>query len=458
MDEKAVTKFANLPDIAQVDEYSRRRSVGDEKVFLLPYWCVYAAWGLAICSVLVPGFFVMLYSMEWGKTKSEDWLLCFLFSFVESVLITDPIKVITVAFILSYFFRKQSVESRADLDIHKVMEEARKHASVPKEKKDSVKPEYPTSQLGREFVEKMKEQRQKELKAKMVFLELFCYILFITVLYLISYSNRDSRSYQFRAHIENHLLKSPLAKPTLDTLRFNNVVKTEDFYTWMEDTFLPFVFPTLSYSGTKLTLSEKSYLRDNQNYRVGPIRLRQVRVKAGGCPFPPMASRTCYKGYQISKEDDQDYCLGWIDGPCPSDEILKLSSSAWQFTSAVDLWGVPQLGDYSLYGGGGYVADMGVNYDVSLQTLQELKANSWIDRKTRGVMVEFTLYNSNINLFAYLSLLVEFPDTGGTNQFNFIQIFRAYQHHGNFELDLPGFDGRRYCNVLCTVDLYKSDT
>ncbi|XP_069125495.1 polycystin-1-like protein 2 [Argopecten irradians] len=220
MDEKAVTKFANLPDIAQVDEYSRRRSVGDEMVFLLPYWCVYVGWGLAVCSVLLSGFFVMLYSMEWGKTKSENWLLCFLFSFVESVLITDPIKVITVAFIVSYFFRKRSVESHADLDIHKVMEEARKHASIPKDNKDHVKPEYPTSQLGREFVEKMREQRQKELKAKMVFLELFCYILFITVLYLISYSNRDSRSYQFRSHIENHLLKSPLAKPTL---RFNNV-------------------------------------------------------------------------------------------------------------------------------------------------------------------------------------------------------------------------------------------
>ncbi|XP_069123705.1 polycystin-2-like [Argopecten irradians] len=144
-----------------------------------------------------------------------------------------------------------------------------------------------------------------------------------------------------------------------------------------------------------------------------------------------MASRTCYKGYQISQEDDHNYCLGWKDGPCPADEILLLSSSAWQFTSSADLWGVPLLGDYSLYGGGGYVADMGVNYDVSLQTLEELKSNSWIDRKTRGVMVEFTLYNSNINLFAYVSLLVEFPDTGGTNQFTFIQIFRAYQHHGS---------------------------
>ncbi|OWF51801.1 Polycystic kidney disease protein 1-like 2 [Mizuhopecten yessoensis] len=431
MDKKTITKFANLPDIAQVDEYSRRKSIGDEKVFMLPYWCVYVAWGLAVCSVLMSGFFVMLYSMEWGKTKSEEWLLCFLLSFVESILITDPIKVITVAFLISYFFRKQSVNSKAELDIQNVLEEAKKRAAVPKDNTSSVKVEYPTSQLGRECVEKMKEQRQKELKAKMVFLELFCYVLFISVLYLISYSNRDSRSYQFRSHLENHLLKSPKSNSSSDTLRFSNIVKTEDFYTWMEDTLLPFVFPTLSYSGTKLTLSEKSNLRDNQNYRIGPLRLRQLRVNAGRCPFPLMGYQTCYKGYEIADEDDQDYCIGWTDGPCPTNEILRLSSSAWKFTSATDLWGVPLLGDYSLYGGGGYVADMGVNYDVSFQTLQELKTNFWLDRRTRGVMVEFTLYNSNINLFAYLSLLVEFPDTGGTSQYNFVQIFRAYQHHGS---------------------------
>jgi hypothetical protein len=31
--------------------------------------------------------------MEWGKSKSEEWLLCFFLSFFESIFIMDPLKV-----------------------------------------------------------------------------------------------------------------------------------------------------------------------------------------------------------------------------------------------------------------------------------------------------------------------------------------------------------------------------
>lgn len=170
-----------------------------------------------------------------------------------------------------------------------------------------------------------------------------------------------------------------------------------------------------------------------------------------------MAYQTCYDAYETTEEDSVSYCVGWVDGPCVPDEILKLSHSAWKFTSAIDLWGIPLLGDYSLYGGGGYLADLGVNYDVSHQTINELKNNAWIDRRTRGVFVEFTLYNSNINLFAYLSLLVEFPDTGGTNQYNFVHIFRTYQHHGSMGIFIFICEILfLVCISICFVKMLKS--
>lgn len=67
----------------------------------LPFWARYLAWMLMFASVVVPGFFLILYSMEWGKSKSEEWLLCFFFSFFDSIVIVDPIKVITKNFIIS---------------------------------------------------------------------------------------------------------------------------------------------------------------------------------------------------------------------------------------------------------------------------------------------------------------------------------------------------------------------
>ena len=45
--------------------------------------------------------------------------------------------------------------------------------------------------------------------------------------------------------------------------------------------------------------------------------------------------------------------------------------------------------------------------------VHELKENLWINRGTRAVMVDFTVYNANINLFCVVNFLFEFPATGG---------------------------------------------
>jgi polycystin 1L2 len=65
----------------------------DEKEFRLPKKLIYVAYLLIAVSILVSGFFVVLYSMEWGKSKSEEWLKTFFLSFLESMFVVDPIKV-----------------------------------------------------------------------------------------------------------------------------------------------------------------------------------------------------------------------------------------------------------------------------------------------------------------------------------------------------------------------------
>lgn len=59
--------------------------------------------------------------------------------------------------------------------------------------------------------------------------------------------------------------------------------------------------------------------------------------------------------------------------------------------------------------------------------LDELVKYKWIDRKTRAVFVEFTLYNVNINVFAYAIYLVEFPEAGGIVTWSYIQTLRVDQ-------------------------------
>lgn len=65
-----------------------------KKKFELPHWCVYIGWILVFISSGVSCFFTFLYSMEWGKEKSINWLSSMILSIFESVTVIQPIKVV----------------------------------------------------------------------------------------------------------------------------------------------------------------------------------------------------------------------------------------------------------------------------------------------------------------------------------------------------------------------------
>lgn len=149
------------------------------------------------------------------------------------------------------------------------------------------------------------------------------------------------------------------------------------------------------------------------------------------CSIPLILDATCYAEYGIPTEDERSNCQSW---GLPSCDVTKTrwSSKAWQFTSATEIWGVPTIGLQGTYGGGGYVADLGIHRTYANVILDELYNNLWIDRQTRAVFVEFTQYNSNTNLFTFVSLMTEFPQTGGVLTTAHVYPLRVYQHVGSF--------------------------
>ena len=58
-----------------------------------PWWTLYIAYAILVAAVAASAFFTILYAFEWGKQKSEKWLVTFIFSFIESVLLIQPLKV-----------------------------------------------------------------------------------------------------------------------------------------------------------------------------------------------------------------------------------------------------------------------------------------------------------------------------------------------------------------------------
>lgn len=49
----------------------------------------------------------------------------------------------------------------------------------------------------------------------------------------------------------------------------------------MNETFIPTYYPTASYTNEQLTVVDRQWFKDMTSIRVGPARLRQVRMKTG---------------------------------------------------------------------------------------------------------------------------------------------------------------------------------
>ena len=51
----------------------------------------------------------------------------------------------------------------------------------------------------------------------------------------------------------------------------------------------------------------------------------------------------------------------------------------------------------------------------------------WISRATRAVILDFAVYNANVNLFCVVKLIFEFPAVGGvipSNEFMTVKLIR----------------------------------
>lgn len=74
-------------------------------------------------------------------------------------------------------------------------------------------------------------------------------------------------------------------------------------------------------------------------------------------------------------------------------------SPRWVYATESETNGSSFWGQVSQYGGGGFYQDLSRTREESLLQLQLLKDNLWLDRGTRAVFLDFSVYNGNINLF-----------------------------------------------------------
>lgn len=70
------------------------------------------------------------------------------------------------------------------------------------------------------------------------------------------------------------------------------------------------------------------------------------------------------------------------------------------YHSEKEMNGTSYRGILTTYSGAGFYQDLGTTKVKTTEIINELKENLWIDRGTRVVFLDFTVYNPNVNLFA----------------------------------------------------------
>ena len=79
----------------------------------LPHWFIYIAYAICYLASAASIFFTLLYSIQWGKETSTEWVIAMVTSFFQSVLLLQPIKVVLVAVVFALCLKKES-ESEAE--------------------------------------------------------------------------------------------------------------------------------------------------------------------------------------------------------------------------------------------------------------------------------------------------------------------------------------------------------
>ncbi len=136
-------------------------------------------------------------------------------------------------------------------------------------------------------------------------------------------------------------------------------------------------------------------------------------------------------------QEERSFDLDWS---IPNNNLSissNIISNSFTYTPSSVLKSLSYTGRVNTYTGGGYVYEM---REDQLNITKYLNTLKWIDAQTSALFVEFTLFNPNVNLFVYCSILFEITASGSfvnSAQLNSVDLYTINQsQHFSFKLAL----------------------
>lgn len=91
---------------------------------------------------------------------------------------------------------------------------------------------------------------------------------------------------------------------------------------------------------------------------------------------------------------------------------------------------MPYWGVIATYYGGGYAAFLPGKFIKAEALLDSLYENMWIDRYSRAIFIEFTIFNANANIFSRIQFLFELTNVGSILSTHEVQTLQLFNYVG----------------------------
>ena len=250
------------------------------------------------------------------------------------------------------------------------------------------------NRLDKEEIRWAREQRLKEIEMWSIIREIGSYLIFLSVLYFITFSNTNSNAFYQVQHLRNFFLNTKQNENS-----FTKISTVDQYWLWLETSFTENLRAQQWYNDEP-PRNLSGYINDKTNRLIGWAIIRQLRVQSHSCQIKSSVNNlfsACYDEFSFLNEEKRSFEPEWVN------QTMQISNQsiarAFQYQSTDRLQG--------------YVYEFRGRLEYLKSNLTELRRLNWIDSQTRIMIIQLNLYNPNSQLFTAIVLRANFLPTGG---------------------------------------------
>ena len=182
---------------------------------MLPHFFVYIGWFLCFVTTLTAATFTLFYSLMWGKEVAEQWLASILISNGQDIFVVQPTKVMLAVVVISLLLSRNK-DSNGD-------SEEGSEQGDPNENDIDFLSDDPKQRFRRYQMEKMRERSKKEAKLTVMVREIILHLIFVLLLAIVCYGNKNGNRFLMTTAIRNQFRK-------FYKVRISYAISTMEFY------------------------------------------------------------------------------------------------------------------------------------------------------------------------------------------------------------------------------------